>query len=158
MQSIKVSTHYAIGGREEVSQHGASTLLSRHFVKTDPAPRRAYGALRMRMRSDAHPEHCVCTSRGSAVPAYFRAGRYRELGPGGQGRSASCVTLGHGRARCVRRERRELGRLLRRQERTLLSGRRAGRKGMSMSAGPWLVGSSSLSAAPRRLLGSLRTV
>lgn len=62
----------------------------------------------------AHPEHCACTSRGPrAVSAYLAQGAYRGARPGRRA-LCLCVTLGHGRARCVRRERRELGRLLRR--------------------------------------------
>ena len=97
--------------------------------------------LRMRIPSTAHA-HPEALGRCRLTLRRARPGR-RPL--------CLCVTLGHGRARC--------GTAAAAARRECRYGRRAGQKGISMSAGPSLVGSSSsLSARALLTLGSLRTM
>lgn len=111
-----------------------------------------------RLRNCGGPaEHCTCASRGPGlVSRYFVQDAYRRARPR---RRRAALLLCHGQARCVRVRGENCGTAAVSARRERCCGCRAGQKGISVSAVPSLLGSSSrLSARAMPTLGSVRAV
>ena len=125
MQSIKISSHYLIGGTEQVSQDGASRLSHSTFCED-------------RLRNCGGPAgHCACASRGPGWSRVtLRRTPIRELGL----RDGSLTSVSRPGPLCQAWEKRTAARLLCQPgESNILGGCRAGQKGISVSAVPSLL-------------------